>query len=364
MRSSIKYSKKIAKFSTESTEKTCYTVFGGLVCEFFLYSMAPSGKNRLSNVCLDLDGQTGVIKVGMVKKNFDKDSWEIAQAYAGKLGEIPVSFSSTIRLLMMEYEQGSQKLSPANQSQTAMMLGSKSLHSMLHSAARLLFGDRLDNQSEVSKRELVTLFRPYELASILALAYLFRRSRRGVTTPLFDNRVSRLQLETNIGALIGSAIPIIGLPLGLLCGGTPILAEFPFAMHDPSGYDDYLKHRGDRPYQQDSEYEKARWGCTASQVAGCLLQLLGLGKVQVELFGHGLIVGDHFESIENEEIYKISLSRVWITALVETGRPPEITHRGAYYPRQVDLDTLLKKIQMVKESPTEFCWLTAVGEQD
>jgi len=141
-----------------------------------------------------------------------------------------------------------------------------------------------------------------------------------------------------------------------------ILAELPFSMHDPKGYEIYLTHRAADPYRYDTHFERTRWGCATSQIAGCLLQSSGLGRDLVEIFAHGLLEHDNFQEIEDERVYQIALSRVWIKSLIDTAQPPEITHRGAYYPRQEELQKLTVAVQKILDDPANFSWLISQTE--
>lgn len=284
-------------------------------------------------------------------------SWEVARAYADKIGEMPFAFTSSIRMLLVDAKE-SGVMTNANATQAALLLNSPSLKAMFYFAAKTFSPDKVEETSYISKRKLAAFFTPFELASLLAMAFLFRRCRKRAKSDLFEESVFTIQRDVNLGAYVGQAIPHIGVGWGIMIGGIRHLAETAFLLHDADGFGKYVRHRNKAKVAFDIDFEVSRWGCTSLQVASVLLQSLGFGIEMSE----GLIVGldprTPEEEIREDRFYRVKITRLWIDTLVETGDIPQITHRGNYYPLESNLAILLEKLQREPNPGSNQAWLT------
>ncbi len=284
-------------------------------------------------------------------------SWEVARAYADKIGEMPFAFTSSIRMLLVD-EKETGEMTNANATQAALLLNSPSLKAMFYFAAKTLAPDKVEETKYISKRKLAAFFSPYELASLLAMAFLFRRCRKRSKNDLFENLVFNIQRDVNIGAFVGQAIPHIGVGWGIMIGGIRHLAETAFLLHDSDGYGKYSRHRAKLNVSFDIDFEVSRWGCTSMQVASVLLQSLGFGVELAESLVIGLDPRTPEEEIKEDRFYRVKITRLWIDTLIETGEIPQITHRGNYYPLESNLTVLFEKLQTEPTRGTDQAWLT------
>ncbi|MCB0353981.1 MAG: hypothetical protein KDD64_10665 [Bdellovibrionales bacterium] len=285
-------------------------------------------------------------------------SWEIARAYAAKVGEIPAAFTSSIRMLLVDQVKNNKKISVGNQTQTALLLNSPSFKAMFYFAVKTFRDDELAAVTKVTRRTLPSLFEPLDLACIMGISFLFRRCRKKAAPDLFDPLVERTQRDVNIGGYLGDAIPKIGLGYGILVGGIRYLSEAAFMLHDPEGYRRYHNVREKKGVRFDLDLEVSRWGCTSLQVGSVLLQTLGFGIEFAESFVYGLDPRISDEATTDPNVYRVKISDIWITSLATEGSAPNITHRGAYYPLENDLETLLKLIQIEPLRGRPEAWLT------
>lgn len=299
---------------------------------------------------------TGENTDGNIEINTPK-SWEIAQAYAQKIGAMPPSFTSIIRMLLVDQEKNNGEISNANITQAALLLNSERLRAMFYFAVKTFHAEELEKESFLNKRKLAKFFSPSELSGIIAISLLYRRCRKRCSEDDFKQMSRNIQRDLNIGGYLGQSIPHIGLTWGMLVGGCRALAETAFLLHDKDGYMRYLNTKSKKNIDFDVDFETSRWGCTSIQIASTLLQSLGFGIKYCESLVAGLDPRTPEEMIQNDNVYRVKVTRLWIDSLVNSGAIPDITHRGNYYPTEDNLQKLLSKIQVEPSPGSDLNWL-------
>ncbi len=284
-------------------------------------------------------------------------SWEISRAYAQKLGAMPQSFTSIIRMLLVDHEKNNGEVSNANVTQAGLLLNSESLKAMYYYSLKTFRAERLASEGHLTKRKLTSFFTAHELACIMAMSLLYRRCKKLVPAEKFSEIASNTQIRINAGGYVGQTIPHIGLGWGMLAGAVRLLGEVAFMLHDSAGYEKYLTHKSNKDLDFDVDFETSRWGCTSIQIACNLLQELGFGISTGECLIGGLDPRTPEELIQEDKVYRVKVTGVWIEALLSTGDIPQITHRGAYYPMEKDLQKLKIDIQKEPRPGSDENWL-------
>jgi hypothetical protein len=67
--------------------------------------------------------------------------------------------------------------------------------------------------------------------------------------------------------------------------------------------------------------------------------------------------------LPTDESYKFYISMVWIEALLKTGNPPEITHKGGFYPMKDDMEELVAAVAEIRDAGSKYNWLEKVKEE-
>ncbi|MDC0358171.1 hypothetical protein OAO01_05085 [Oligoflexia bacterium] len=285
------------------------------------------------------------------------ESWASAKAYAALFGDVPSSFSSTVRTLLKDHEKNDKKLAASSRFQVVRILNGPSTKAMFYFACQTFRKEQIPDKSYLAVKDLVNLFEPIDLAAIVGLIYLYKRCTMLCENVKWEDLSKAMQLESEVGGHLGSAIPSIGFGTGLLVGALPHLALCTFKRHDSSSFIHYAKFLEKNKLSFDIVYEAPRWGCTSLQVASCLLQNLGFGLEMTEAYVRGLDSRDSLENIKEDYFYRMCITRIWIESLLKTGDQPDISMRGAYYPLREELAELQKVTVPVRTTGPVYAWL-------
>lgn len=290
--------------------------------------------------------------------------WQQARELLAWMGRIPPSFTTPIRTLVIDQQNGGA-LAPATQFLVTRLLRSPSLKAILYYASLSLHGERIANTPYLSSIDILRLYAPGELAALFSFVFLYRKLRASDEYLLDEQTLlweSRCLNRLEAGYEVGRAIPKIGAARGMLAGAWRELMLGMFRRKDPSGFSEYLSYLSDQRKPFDPQFEVDRWGCTHVDVGSNALQLLGLGVGET----HGFMQGFSGPQIADEkshlEAYQYQIAAVWIDALLETGEMPERVHQGEYYPRQKDSYKLLYRINELRENGCKYSWLSCSKE--
>ena len=284
------------------------------------------------------------------------EEWEISRRYTNLYGEVPSSFSSLIRGLVAD-QQKNGELSFSTKWQMNRLLRSLSMKAAYYFALRTYRKELFAGGAPVTAEDMITAFRPVDLAALLGVLYLYRRAR-GVADPNEWKFVAPvLHTRCDLGGQIGIVMENVGFALGLLAGSMRGLAMVAFHLHDKSGFADYrrqLKLSG-KPY--DLEAERKRWRCTHIQISSNLLVAVGLGGILAETVCKGMeMQGLNVEEARSKP-YAVKVAESWIDSLIAGGKPPEIVHSGLYYPLKEDLQRLISEAHLSVSAGSQFFWL-------
>ncbi len=281
-----------------------------------------------------------------------------ARGYAGIVGEIPSAFTSAIRGLIADQERNKGEISNGTRFSLLRLLRSPSLLSPFYYSALTFRGQFIGDPTQVTVNDLLAMFPPGDLSGIISLIYLHRKLEGIVPEASWTPLREQFKQTAEAGAHIGAAIPKIGLSLGLFVGSLPNMAGALFEKHDPKGFKEYARHLKGLPgAPYDLRYECERWGCTRFNVASMLLQTLGFGISLANNFSAGLCTPTEQIGDLDGEAYRCVITQVWISSMLLTGKPPEIRHRGEYYPQAEPLRVLLDSIESVRKKGTTHDFL-------
>ncbi len=287
---------------------------------------------------------------------FAPESWDVALNYSGLLGVVPSSFSSVIRSLLIDHGRNNKSLSPSTRFMIERLVKSRSLKASLYFGALTFQPERIEGAKYLGERQLVDLYTPGELAVIVGISYLFKRARKLCDPAQFAMITNRFQESADIGAYIGYAIPGISPMVGIVSGSMPFLGLAPFLFYDRRGFVDYIRHLKKCKLNLDAEYEANRWGCTSVQIASVMLQALGLGVATATAFSVGLSSNSDQLVNQTQDAIKYKTALIWLKAMEETGKEPDIVHRAELYPTKAAMEKLGMQVAELKEKGSSHCW--------
>lgn len=291
-------------------------------------------------------------------------SWENAQAYAALLGNVPSSFSSTVRTLVNEHDKNNRELSYQVASRCERLLKGPKTRSMFYFGSLTFRESTLRGRDEVTLRDLVLLYEAFDIASMIAMIYLYRRVRHLCKEDAgWDELSNKLQKFGELGGYVGNAIPAIGLGTGMLIGSIRYIALATLLHHDNNGFNMYMKHLDSAGGEADFDFELKRWNCSSLQIASVIMQSIGYGVDIPKGIVFGLDPAVEIENIIEDAPYRIKIAEVWMHSLIDSGEQPSIPMRGNYYPLKEDYEDLKRLSSQVISSGPRFNWLE-VDEDD
>lgn len=288
------------------------------------------------------------------------ESWELARNYSGLLGSVPSPFATTIRMLLLDEKRSAGIMSPVSRFLIVRLLKGPSIKAAVYFSALTFHEERITTLPYVPAEALVALYRPLDLAVVTGMVYLYRRVRKICDKDEFVHINNALERSIEVGGHLGIAIPTIGFAHGLVSGGIQQLALGTFLHHDKKGYVEYRRHLKSKGFTYDESFELARWGCTSAQVGAVLLQALGFGVGLANAFGGQKASED---APDEKEAYIFKIAGLWCETLIKTGAPPNIVHKGEFYPAQESLKKLLDKVTVVRNQGSRHSWLSK-GKKD
>ncbi len=291
------------------------------------------------------------------------ESWNKAREIASIAQLTPNAFSTCVRYIAKDVVENKTTLSKVTHYCLRTAVRSASARTALYYAALTFKPDQLDPKKEFSADYLSTIFSPHDLAHLIALYFIFRRVKRGCGEQGLGALQDLIFKYGEIGGLVGAAIPNIGIGTGIIVGTMRFLGQAMFIGIDPQGSEKYQKFLQKENRLFDLAGEIAIWGCSHLQVAAMMMQLIGLGIDAANSFVEAFTPSIKGEDELPTEVFRRKITWTWIEAFVNTGLPPDIAHRGEYYPRAQDLEKATHKIKSLLERGSEYRWMIR-GKED
>lgn len=289
--------------------------------------------------------------------------WQKAKKVVGRIGGVPNSFSSCVFTLMGAEEKNNNEYTSAARGITSLLLRGHSVLGPLYFATKSIFKDEIEGQEAVGLSDFLKLYKPSDLAGMLGLLYYYKRIAQLCPDEVFQELAPTIQRDVTVAAHLGRAIERIGIGRAVLAAGLPRLATLLFLVKDPNkerrgqAYQNYLRHCEKENVLFDLKKEIELWGCTHTDIAGNMLQAGRYGLGFAHTFSDAMARVGEIKTA-GTDLLQFSLVPLWVRAYVETGKPPEITHKGGFYPMQVDLDRLDKRVPGIKDiGAAETGWL-------
>lgn len=290
------------------------------------------------------------------------ESWEKAKKYAGVVGGMPALFSNAVRTLLTAHKAGETELTPAASFHYNRLLNSASVLSPLYYATKFFRPEELRKHPVLKPVGFTQIFTLEELAGLLALLYLFRRVRKGCDPEEWDKLQTPLNRYMAIGGHLGTAIPNLGMMNGIVFSAFRYIGLGIFLGCDKKNFVKYRRFLRTNKRFFDTEEEYRVWECTHIHIGSILIQTSGLGVDLANGFTQGLSEPDK-ELPPDSYGYRTRLAMLWIETLLTTGKVPDMTHLGQYYPLRDALDAMLDRVENARQDARAYVWLTK-GKDD
>ncbi len=285
------------------------------------------------------------------------ESWQIARKYASLLGSIPSTFTTTIRTLKTDDDKHGGVIGRGSIYLAERLLRGPSMMAPFYHCTLTFHSDKISNSAYLSTKDLIMLYAPADLATVIGLIYLCRRSRKLSPPDEWQHITGPMHELMEVGGFLGYAIPAIGASNGLAVGSMRHLAMTAFLKHDLKGFKEYRRFLKAKNQYFNPEFEMNRWGCTSIQIGSILLQSLGFGISVANSFTAGITPSMLSTDELDDDAYRFSIATLWIDSLLKDGNEPKIVHRGDYYPLQSALHKLMYQTSEVRDKKSKYMWL-------
>jgi hypothetical protein len=292
-----------------------------------------------------------------MKEQRGNDPWAEARRITVLIDLAPGSIATCIRFLRKDIGNNKGVLSPVSRYCLRMLLKGANLRAALYYAALLLRPEKVSGNSKLTWDAYLEIFTLEELSYLIGVLFAFRRIKRGVSAEEFATHMKILHTFADIGALVGDAIPKIGMGRGLLLGSMRHLATAMFLGIDEKNFIKYRRALKLEDKFFDCESELAQWHCHHAHVGSYIIQLLGLGTDEATSFMQAASSETNPNAQFAPDIFRTRITFTWIEAFYNTGADPQIVHRGEYYPKAVDLQRITAAIATIRKDGSSL-WMT------
>lgn len=284
------------------------------------------------------------------------ESWDFARRFAGLFGTVPSSFTSTIRGVLADWER-TKAISNGNKFLLLRLLKTASIKAPVYYAAATYKSESIESGDYIPPEGFLKFFTPQDICSMLGLVYLYRRAKRLCAEEEWAFVGGVTQTQVDLGGCLGFSIPAIGGTVGILGLGLWQLAYAAFLIHDQKGFVEHRRNLKQRKLFRDEEMEMARWGCCAYQIATVMAQSLGFGVQFSDVMTRGFSPENRRNGALDKEAYRFAIATVWMEALQNTGKIPNIAHKGEFYPSKGTVQLLEEVAPRIQQEGSSFNWL-------
>ncbi|NDC37020.1 MAG: hypothetical protein EBZ48_03090 [Proteobacteria bacterium] len=272
-----------------------------------------------------------------------EESWTEARKIAGLVSNVSALFSTAIRFLRKDAEAKLPTMSRSSGYAVERLLSSASFKAPTYYAALTFKPEAILNATFISPRQLAEIFAPAELANLIGLLYLYRRIQKGVDESEWSEIAKLVHTHGQMGGQLGVSMKNIGLANGLLLGTVRHLSLGLFAGIQKKAFSQYRRNLKIQKRDFDLAEERKIWGCTHLEVGSILVQSLGLGGDTAKALTNGLLMLGIADKQLDTDSYRMRIGWMWIRSLLLNGSPPDITHRGDFYPMKAELAKLTEQ---------------------
>ena len=291
----------------------------------------------------------------VVEMNSPK-SWDYARSYASLFGDIPSSFSSTMRTLMLDNEKLAGSISNGGRFLALRLLKGKNLKAPYYFACLTYKPDLFEGKTTLKDSDLLAGFKPDEVAALFGIIYLFKKAKKFCDPTELEFFLPNFYRDIEIAGHVGASIPAIGLCNSLFSVALRYLGVMAYLRHNIKHFQEYRRLLKAKNTIFSFPDQMNYFGCLDVQIGSIFLQSLGFGVNFSSQF-HMCLSKDRL--LEKTEVTSspFEVVKLWIHSLVETGKIPEIVHDIKFYPKKDNVDPLVARISECVSKGSKYTWL-------
>lgn len=289
----------------------------------------------------------------------DEQLWKNARLYSEQVGKIPISFSTAVRTLKLNYnknfESGKSGYNSESKFQTVRLLKSKSVLAPFFFATMTLYQEELKGKTGLTAEQILEFHNPSIAANFLSLLYYSRKIKKLCIPEAWVWLEKRVQEFSDIGILLGRSVSAIGPADGVIMGTMRHLSLGLFMAADNKKFQAYKRHLKDKKQSFDLQKEIELFECSHSYVGSILLQLMGFGVDYANAYSLAL------NSRHTDKLIalagKLRLTALYIEALYTGQEPPSLPEEHDYEISDHNMDILVDASERIRDEGSEFSWL-------
>lgn len=267
---------------------------------------------------------------------------QLSDQYCRFLADAPAPFIATIRILVRHYHDGKEEIdNPLLVFELKRFLKSPSMRRLFIAAAAQYKRPHEFEDAIESTDDMIALFSNQELLTFMLSVYLYKSVRRLSNEHAhWENICNEIQIRTHSAFYLGEALPGIGAFRAWLALTLPYMVLASLLKQNGTAVVRYLnassRCKGAELEEKQLEYFKFY----LRDMEANFCRRLGLGtRISSMAYAAGMDRSKDLEDVDSFYHQK-QLLEVWHSSLVKTGKFPDITHLGKYYPSKTDGEAL------------------------
>lgn len=294
---------------------------------------------------------------------FTPKSWEVARLFADEFGGMPAAFQTCIRSLRQNHiqnkEHGGHSVDTPSLNLLLRLLQSKTLTACFYYALMTFYGEQVKDQDYLPLDKMIGPFGPGALASILALIYLNKYSKK-LTKEGWEALSRRIQESSEIGGLLGQSTPSLGFDSSLFVGPMRHIAFAAVLQDNPRLYIEYKKFLKKVAVPYNIEWELEHFGCTLGQIGSMLLQLCGFGIPYANAFFQA--TSAKFDTPISRDATDFRMVAVWSESILLGCPIPRVEGEDEYAMEEYQMRNLLSRAEEIRENGSKYSFLNRTKE--
>lgn len=286
------------------------------------------------------------------------DAWKSAANWLAAVGYIPSSFTVCIRQLTASQRASNgsaPKLDSTCEYLVRRFLNSPTITAHVYFLSTTFRSDVVASKPVLEAGDFLSFYTPAEWASILSLIFITHKVKSLCDDQEWDTYGRIIQGSTDIGGILGTAVPAFSFSDGILVGGLRWLVLGFCAAKALRQFQTYRRNVLKEGTYLDPEAENKYWGCTHAQLSTLLLLNMGFPSTYTVDYEAGLSAS--IKDKLNPTANKFRILARWTHALQTSSPLPSISGENEFGASDQGMDQIIRDCGKIAQRGSEQNWL-------